>query len=396
MAFTLLWLTVFIMFFQPTIVFPWLEPYSPLKNTALLALVAYVFSGPKNKSTVSFWDNKTNRYFVFFVLMQFLSASHVWIVAGIENINFWLRYGIVYFLIIKSSTSLFRIRMITLSIILAIGYLVYFSLLHFVVDFEPGMRAAGFGWYENSNDLAVIIISVIPLAYMLFETERNAILKLLFLCITCSFAFNILFTGSRNGLLGLCTVGALSLIFSRKSKKVRVTLAVLLAFAIVGIGLANVLLRQDLSGLSGDDSSENRIEQWHAAARMVKAHPFLGVGPFEAAGEMRNYGGIRGLAIHNTIIQAFAETGIPGGILFVLFSLGPLFHFFRNFKSYISCKDMTMVYYKYCCIALAGFWVCAIFGNRIMGYQLYVLVALITAATNLMQVNEPEALPTIV
>ena len=388
MAFALLWLTVFIMFFQPTTVFPALLPYSPLKYTALVALLAYIVSGPQNKSDIPFLSNQINKYFLLFILMQVLSASRLWVMLGLESVNFWLRYGIVYFLIIKSATTISRIRAIAISIVFAIAYLAYFSLSKFVMVYEPGMRAGGFGWYINSNDLAVILVSLVPLAYLLFETASGIWEKFFYFGITAIFAFNILFTGSRNGLLGLFTVGMLSIILSNISKTLRLGLVVVLCSSILGIGLVTVLARDDLTGLSGDDSSEHRIEQWNACGRMVKAHPFLGVGPFQAAGEMRNYGGIRGLPPHNTIIQVFAETGIPGGIFFVLFGLTPIINFLKKIKQLIATKTIEIIYYKYFCVSLTGVWVCAFFSNRVRGYQLYVLVALIVATLNIIKKNE--------
>ena len=91
------------------------------------------------------------------------------------------------------------------------------------------------------------------------------------------------------------------------------------------MGISTVLTRSDLGGaLSGDDSSGDRIIQWRACIKMMMAHPFLGVGPKEAQYEMINYGGIRGVVPHNTLLQVFAESGIPGGLFFMLCSILPL------------------------------------------------------------------------
>ena len=373
------------MFFQPTVVFPVLLPYSPLKYTALAALIAYIIAGNKNKSEVSFFSNSTNKYFVLFILMQVLSASSLWVVYGIDVVNLWLRYGIVYFLIIKLGTTTSKIKMMVVAMVFAIAYLSYYSLSNFVITYVPGVRAGGFGWYENSNDLSVILVSIIPLAYLLFETAFGIVTKGFYFILTMTFAFNLLFTGSRNGLLGLFTVGMLSIILSNISRTFRLLLVVLLCSSILGVGLVTVLARDDLSGLSGDASSESRLEQWAACRKMIKTHPFLGVGPGEVPGEMRNYGGIRGLAPHNTILLAFAETGIPGGIFFILFGIFPLVTFLKNIRQYLSIKTTEFIFYKYFCISLAGFWVCAFFSNRVKGYQLYVLVALIVAILNIIQ-----------
>lgn len=380
MPFKLLWLTVFIMFFQPTIVFPFLSNYSPLKYSAICALLAYIFSA-KEKGA-SFFSSNINIYFCLFIVLQIISGTKLWVYHGIEIFNLWLRYGIVYFLIFKTGQSLTKIKWLTSAIVLAIAYLCYFSISNFVLNHTSGMRAGGFGWYDNSNDLSVILVSVIPLGYLLFETANGMTKKIFFGTVTGMFAFNLLFTGSRNGLLGLFTVGMLSIILSKIPKTLRLGLVILLCSSILGIGLATVLDRVDLMGLSGDESSEHRLEQWRACRNMLKENPFLGVGPGEVPGEIANYGGIRGLAPHNTVLLAFAETGIPGGIFYVLFGFTPLWVFLKKIKIFIQNKSTEWVFYKYLCVSLAGFWVCAIFSNRVRGYLLYILVALIVATKN--------------
>ena len=82
--------------------------------------------------------------------MQVLSASAVWISGGIEIFNLWLR----------------------------------------------------------PNDIAIILVTAIPLALLVANTAKAMPTRILFMAIAGMFAFNILFTGSRNGMLGLLAVGA--------------------------------------------------------------------------------------------------------------------------------------------------------------------------------------------
>lgn len=388
MAFFLLCISIFIMFFQPVSVFPLLDAYSPVKNSAIIALVAYLAT--REKSDAPFLNNNINRYFLLFVMMQILSASMIWLNAGYESFNLWLRYGIVYFLIIKSGISANRIRTLMLMIVLAISYLSYYSIINFALRYEPEMRASGFGWYENANDLSVILVSVIPFAFLLAETASSSFKRYLYIGLAAAFSFNILFTGSRNGLLGLLTVGGLSTVFSKKiSGLMRMGLLSVLIISILTVGITTAMSRKDLSSLSGDASSENRILQWKACVRMVIDRPLFGVGPGESRFHMRDYGGIQGLSPHNTIFQVFAETGILGGFFFFLFGFTPFIEswfFFRNrFKILEESQieeeehDSLITTYKYLSISLIGFWVCAFFSNRVEAYILYVTIALIVA-----------------
>lgn len=375
MAFFLLCFTIFIMFLQPVFIWPWMEAYQPLRNSAILAMVAYLFS--KKQKQKSFFSNKINVFFVLFVVMQVVSSSKLWLTGGLETFNLWLRVGIIYYLLTRMVNSEKRIKWVLISIMLGILYLSYFSLNTFVINYRHGMRAGGFGLYENSNDIAIILVTTIPLLIALANTAKSAPVKYFFLFLACILGFNILFTGSRNGLLGLITVGILSIVLSKQMPKLlRLGILVLLIASIFTVGLTNVLGRGDLTtGLSGDESSENRIEQWKAGYRMTRAHPFFGIGPGEFTSEAGSYDGIQGLEPHNTFIKVFAESGVAGGLFFLIFSILPLKSALPIFKGGDK-NGNTGIYYKFLIISLLGFWVCAFFSNRYQFYILYVLVAL--------------------
>lgn len=381
MAFFLLWLTVFIMFFQPVSIWPALAPYQPLRNVAFIALIAF-FSTERKNSIRSFFSNPINRYFLLFVMTQIISSFVMgWSGSAVEVFNLWLRMGIVYFLITQLATDEHRIKSLMTAIVFGIVYLSYFSFYQYVQNYVPGMRVGAFGWYENPNDLAIILVSCIPLCLLLAESRKH-IVKILFLCIAGMFAFNVLFTGSRNGLLGLVVSGGIGLALTRGFPRViKGLLFILLIVAMLTIGLRGVLSRADLGGaISGDDSSEHRIEQWYAAARMLKDYPLLGVGPGEFTTFVVEYGGIKGLAPHNTLVQVFAETGIVGGSFFFLFSFYPFYLYRRWRKLHATYQYHPAV--PFLLTAMFGFWVCAIFSNRYHFYILYVMTALFVAAQN--------------
>jgi O-antigen ligase len=151
--------------------------------------------------------------------------------------------------------------------------------------------------------------------------------------------------------------------------------------SVTTVGVATVMGRADLGGqMVGDASSENRLVQWRACVVMMLKNPVLGVGPGESAYVMRDYGGIQGLAPHNTLLQVFAETGIPGGIFFFLFACYPIWVAMKKLKNRRdSVHDPAWSIYKYLTIALLGFWACAIFSNRVQFAILYVLIALMVA-----------------
>lgn len=390
MAIYLLYSTLFVMFFQPVFLWPALEPLQPLRNFAIAALLMFMFSNARSK--VPFLKNNINRYFLFFVIWQTISSAMIWMGAMSETFNLWLRMGIVYYLITQSILSEKQLRGAISVIVISIIYLAYYSISLFVMYYIPGMRAGGFGWFENANDLAIILVSVIPLALLLANTTRSMPVRAFYIGLAGVFAFNILFTGSRNGLLGLLTVGLLSLMSSKNIPGfIRSLMMAVMIGAVATVGVANVLSRSDLNGLSGDESSEDRLEQWKAGMRMVAAKPVFGVGRNEFAYNAEDFGGVKNLQPHNTIVQVVAETGLPGGIAFLLFSFVPLLETWRLVrKPSRSVNPRMMVYYQFIAIAIAGFWVCAFFSNRYQFYILYVLVALSVAVRTNLLINRTE------
>ncbi len=380
MPFYLLCITIFVMFFQPGYIFPWVETLQPLRNSAIIAFVSYIFAD--HMSSKQFMKVSTNRYFILFAIMQIWSSSFVWFTGAYETFNLWLRLGIVYFLVTQMVTDKEKLRKIAMMIVLGVLYLSCYSISKYIINYIPGMRAGGFGWYENSNDLAIILVPTIPLALLLANSGKTFISRVIFMSISVMFTFNLLYTGSRNGLLGLVAVGIISILSSDKiSKSIRLILLVGLLGAVLTVGVSNVLGRSDLQSVIGDDSSENRITQWKAGARMLMHHPLFGIGREQFGDRAEEYGGIHGLFPHNTLVQVFSETGLPGGIFFVLFAVYPLYEsrtYFNPRRKDFPSQDGVRSY-RFIIAGLVGFWVCAFFSNRYQYYILYVLVALVVA-----------------
>jgi len=371
------------MFFQPTFVFPALEPYRPYRYSAIIAIGSFFLVG--KKSDIPLFSIPNVRYFFLFVAMHLISAAVIWIHGAIDLFQTtWLNLIIIYIIIVKICTDEKKIKAILFMIVSALIYLSYYSTHDYITNYYPGYRAKGFGWYEEANDISLILTCALPLALCLADLSRTILVKYLFVSVAAVFAFNILICGSRNGLLGLVSVGGLGIIFMKRiSRPVRIGVLALLVVSIVGFGIANVLSRSDIqgSGLTGDASSESRIVQWKACIRMTLHHPLLGVGPNESRFNMVDFGGVRGLMPHNTLVQVFAETGIPGGLFFVMCTIYPLWEAWKFFKvkENRESAEQSVTIYKYLVIALAGFWICAFFSNRVYFKILYVLVALITA-----------------
>lgn len=386
MAFFLIWLATFVIFFHPECVFPNLASDQLPQYFIIAALFAYMISG--KKSRVNFLSEKTNIFFILFALIQILGSFTIRTYEAILSFNVWLRFGAVYYLIVSSITSLKKAKAIIWAIVLGISYLVYYFIANHVMSYVPGKIALGYGWYANASDLVLILATVIPLALIFFNLTRSLAIKIFTIAFVVSSSISIVFSLSRGGALSLFIVGLLSLYFSSKIPNgLRVSFSALLIMLIVGVGVKNILTRKDLvpGSLSGDVSSENRIIQWRAGSIMIMRKPLLGVGRGKFKYYAHHYGGIKRLQPHNTLIQVFAETGIPGGIFYLLFSFFPFFESLKILKERRKNKQALSeahVILRFVLIGLVGFWVCAFFGNRYNEYVLYVLIGIVVAVKN--------------
>ena len=382
MAFFFLNVFTFVMFFQPFSVFPFLAVFRPYRYSAILAIGSFLALG--KKSDIPLFSISNTRFFLLFVLWQTLSSATIWFHGGLGTFqHIWLNLVSIYIIIVKTCTNEKKIKSIMLMVLAGIFYLSFKSVSDVVVNYEFGLRPKGFGWYDYVNDLVFILSCLIPFALCFAELSSSIISKCFFMAIAFLFSFNILLSASRNGLLGLITVGSISLFFMKGLPRfIRYTIIIILFSSVLTFGVATILTRGDLvpGQLSGDASSLNRLVQWRACAHMVYNHPFFGVGPGESRFRMPGFGGIRGMSPHNTLIQAFAETGLIGGWFFLMCTIFPLWEALRDFRKIgFEFNTPALIIYKYLIITLIGFWVTAFFSNRVYFKILYVTIALITA-----------------
>ena len=183
---------------------------------------------------------------------------------------------------------------------------------------EAGIRP---GWMlGDANYYALSAVLCIPLAFCLARQVRTRWEKLLLygcLLITLS---GVTLGASRGGFLGL--MASLAFATWRSANRLRYA-------AFLGLFLIPILLIAPVTpferllhpNFSDQEAAQERIVAWKAGLKMIKAHPWTGVGlgnfkplvrQYEEAGDMR----VETLA-HNTYIEIAAEMGIPGLLLFL-------------------------------------------------------------------------------
>jgi hypothetical protein len=116
----------------------------------------------------------------------------------------------------------------------------------------------------------------------------------------------LILTQSRGGALGLL-VGLMALAAARWGVKA-VALAGVIALPLLGAAFAGRMT--DVSAVSSG-TGQSRIQLWTTAIVYFRENPLLGIGP-------DNFPALVGIETHNSYLQAYAELGLLGGVLFLM------------------------------------------------------------------------------
>jgi putative inorganic carbon (hco3(-)) transporter len=182
-------------------------------------------------------------------------------------------------------------------------------------DYEPVTgnaitiaRMCSLGIFSDPNDFCLILTAATICCRCRSAFASSTAGSFLWNCPIVLFFYAVLLTKSRGGLLGLMA-GVIALFYARFGWKRSIPLSA----GVLGLGLALVGGRQANINASGDDTSGERIRLWSDGLDAMTRSPvsiFAGIGVGGYAGEF-------GLVAHNSFVQAYVETGVLGGTLFL-------------------------------------------------------------------------------
>lgn len=181
-------------------------------------------------------------------------------------------------------------------------------------------QGAGFSAYRpgyvsgDANYFSATALLIMPIAYHLTASAKTRLERYFYLgsVIVTFVAFVV--SGSRGGFVGLCAVGALTLLRSRR--KLRVLAVGMLIVLPMLLYAPMSPVKRIIAPDSGDKlSTEAHQATWRFGLQMALEHPIvgIGVGEFWSATSKNNVlnDNIGSLA-HNTFIEVAAELGLLG------------------------------------------------------------------------------------
>jgi O-antigen ligase len=273
-----------------------------------------------------------------------------------------------------------------------------FLSVHALLDYRSGNFKMGTdriegvlgGLFDNPNDMALHLVTMIPLALGLLFVARSLSRKLFYgLCALLMAAATVV-TFSRGGFLGL--FAALFVLAWKIGRRNR--FAVVMMFLMVGaiffVIVPGVFTGRFMSVFGGDADSGSAVARQALLLKSILTtirHPLLGVG-------MSNFHivSIHEQVSHNAYTQISAELGIPALIVYVLFMWSSLKRMRTIEQETYDSRARARVYYLAVGLqaSLIGFMVSSFFASVAYLWYIYFLVGYAVCLHRLYEANGAE------
>ncbi|HKS09694.1 MAG TPA: O-antigen ligase family protein [Pyrinomonadaceae bacterium] len=266
---------------------------------------------------------------------------------------------------------------------LIIGVSIYLS-IQLISDYQAGVfkiglaetntqRVAGAikGLFDNSNDLALHLVTIIPIAFVLGIEKKGLIRKAIFFPITLLMVAAVIITFSRGGFLGLI---AMTLVLARKLSRrnksaalATLVLGVIFFLAVAPASYSGRLATIFDSGADLTGSSSQRSQVLKRSILVALRYPIFGVG----IGNF-HHKSFQELGTHNAYTQVAAETGIAAMVCYIILLIHPLRKLRLLERDMFERNDTSHYYYLAIGIqaSLVGYMVASFFAA--VAYQWYI------------------------
>jgi O-antigen ligase len=314
--------------------------------------------------------------------------------------DFLIKTILIFIVLVNVIRTEFRLKML-LWLVLIVS--IYLS-VNVIRDYQAGIfkiglaeqntqRVAGAikGLFDNSNDLALHLVTMIPIAFVLAFENKNPLRRILFWGITLLMIGAVVITYSRGGFIGLI---AMSLVLVRKLGRRNKTTAVA-ALVLGGVfflavapatysgRLASIFdSAADITGSSSQRSVVLKRSIWVALR-----YPLFGVGlgNFHHKSEQE-------LGTHNAYTQVAAEAGIAAMVCYIILLVHPLRKLRMIERELFERKENSRFFYLAIGLqaSLVAYMVASFFAAVAYQWYIYYLVAYAIAVRRIYYLQEAQ------
>jgi putative inorganic carbon (HCO3(-)) transporter len=234
----------------------------------------------------------------------------------------------------------------------------------------------GVGIFGNSNDMALHLVTILPIAIVFVFGSRGTVRRILYGACAALMIAGIVLSYSRGAFIGLVAIFVFLAMKMGRRNRIGMALAILL----IGIGFmlfapgnyVGRLLSIFVPSLDPVGSSSARRAELIRSAYVALRHPILGIG-------MGNYGpqmSYRGLVTHNAYTQVAAEMGLAALACYLMFILTPLRKLGQMARETFEARRNSHFYYLSVGLqaGLIGYLVTSFFLSVAFNWYVYYLV----------------------
>ena len=189
-----------------------------------------------------------------------------------------------------------------------------------------GYRAAGrgAGIFGNTNDMALHLVTILPICVSLMLGSKGAARKLLYGASAAIMIAAIVLSYSRGAFIGMLIVLLFIAWKLGRQRRLEIVLAVLGCAGVVVLlapdKYGSRLLSIFIPSLDPEGSADARRGELFRSIYVALRHPLLGIGMGNYQPEMS----YKGLVTHNSYTQVAAEMGMTALACYVMFIVTPL------------------------------------------------------------------------
>lgn len=360
----------------------------PLLSGALVAaMLAWLINGRK-----TFAQPQYPLIFAFFVVTVISIAVNGWVGGAIEQATEFAPTVIAFVLLANGLTTHTRM-IVTMQVFVLCACVLA---LHGAYQIQDGIGWTGMplvqddgriqyiGIFADPNDLGLLFVSVLPMAFYL--AKRGGLLglaRLVWLACAGLLLYGVYLTNSRGAMLAVAAMLGVWLWLRR---------GLVTAIVVAGGGLAAMqMLPSRLQELdASEESAAGRVDAWYQGLQMFQAKPVFGVGA-------HNFTEFNYLTAHNSFVLVLAETGFIGYTIWLAFVGYCFWMMFTLCRATMKTADPASAeewriereFGVTLFLSLCGFFAAAFFLSRSYVIVLYLLAAMVVAEYTMARARFP-------
>ncbi len=383
-----------------------------IKQTDVIAIAMLIFFlVPKamEKTKIRFFQSITLPAMAWILVSALSLIAAQNLLAAIAMLIFMFQQFVIYLIIANCINTKRDMEWIMGGIILGVSFESLLGIYQMIVGHPAGLYFLGEtdyvhqqimgqiaanrvqGTLGHPNSFSIYVLTGLPFLLAWIFISKKISVKLICGAIFCMGAISLIFSLSRSSWIGFLVISLMGLMAAVYKKRIRTRYAVLLFLLAILVMGGVVFFGPDIILLrltsSDQGSAYGRITLAQTAIKMIMDHPLLGVGINNYIVAMHHYDPydftvIGPTLVHDVYLLITAETGLLGGITFILFLAAVLLN---CWKIFVRSKEDTLVvlsiglFSAIIAIAIHGLVDYDLIGDGRITTQFWLLIAMVAA-----------------